>query len=75
MSVTGGAKIRKGVLIVTWTMLLVQIVTLAATAVFYVYATSKHRDFLSFHVSKIFYDKADRMAYRRGHALEVLKGL
>ena len=70
---TQGANVRKGVLVVSSVMLTIQLATLAATGVFYFFATSKdYRDFLSDRVLSVFYQTPQEiLALRRGHALEV----
>ena len=70
---TQGANVRKGVLVVSSVMLTIQFATLAATGVFYFFATSKdYRDFLSDRVLSVFYQTPQEiLALRRGHALEV----
>ena len=51
-----------------------KVLCLASTGAFYYFATSReHRDFLSYHVFKVFYQSEEEiLALRRGHALEVL---
>ena len=70
---TQGANVRKGVLVVSSVMLTIQFATLAATGVFYFFATSKdYRDLLSDRVLSVFYQTPQEiLALRRGHALEV----
>ena len=69
---TQGANVRKVVLVVTSLMLTLQLGALAATGIFYYFATSKdYRDIISHHIFKVFYQTEEEiLALRRGHALE-----